>query len=286
LAALDVIRLFALRWWKKQTIRDFLKWLNHKYPPAHRCSGEYIKEKKAGADCLARYANSSWWEWTAGSRPLFWRWPEKYREIIRDGVKLWIKGPLPEYRVLQRGEKYTSTRNAIKGKLSAVMAKGYLTQEEIKSLTSFFAVPKGEGDVRIVYDVTKSGLNNQLWAPWFPFPTIDTHLRSLGPGYYMGDIDFSEQFLNFILHEKVRKYAGVDITPFFPELVDSTKHVLWLHWQRCGMGFVPSPYNAIQGTLFAEEVIKGDHLDPNNIFRWNSVKLNLPGDPYYNPSNG
>jgi hypothetical protein len=282
---LDVIRLFALRWWKKQTIRDFLKWLNHKYPPAHRCSGECIKEKKAGADCLARYANSSWWEWTAGSRPLFWRWPEKYREIIRDGVKLWIKGPLPEYRVLQRGEKYTSTRNAIKGKLSAVMAKGYLTQEEIKSLTSFFAVPKGEGDVRIVYDVTKSGLNNQLWAPWFPFPTIDTHLRSIGAGYYMGHIDFSEQFLNFILHEKVRKYAGVDITPFFPELVDSTKHVLWLHWQRCGMGFVPSPYNAIQGTLFAEEVIKGDHLDPNNIFRWNSVKLNLLGDPYYNPSN-
>jgi len=54
----------------------------------------------------------------------------------------------------------------------------------------------------------------------------------------MGDIDFREQFMNFILHEKVRRYARVDVTPFFPELVDSTKYVLWLHWERCGMGLV------------------------------------------------
>ncbi len=101
----------------------------------------------------------------------------------------------------------------------------------------------------------------------------------------MGDIDFSEQFLNFILHEKIRKYAGVDVTPFFPELVDTTKHVFWLHWQRCGMGFVPSPYNAIQGTLFAEEVIRGDPTDANNVFRWDAIKLNLPGNPKYIPSN-
>ncbi len=149
-----------------------------------------------------------------------------------------------------------------------------MVQGEVKSLTSFFAVPKGEGDVRIVYDGTKSGLNNQLWAPWFPLPTIDTHLCSIGPGYYMGDIDFREQFMNFILHEKVRRYARVDVTPFFPELVDSTKYVLWLQWERCGMGFVTSPYNASQGTLFSEEVIRGDHDATNNIFRWDTIRLN------------
>jgi len=284
LAALDVIRQFALRWWKRQTTKDFLRWLNFKYSPTQKYSNEFLKEKKAGADCLARCANSSWWEWTAGSRPLFWRWPEEYRETIRDGVKLWIKGPLPEYRVPQRGEKDASIRKAIKNKLSIVISKGYLIQGEVKSLTSFFAVPKGDGDFRIVYDGTKSGLNNQLWAPWFPLPTIDSHLRSISPGYYMGDLDFSEMFLNFILHEKVRKYAGVDVTPFFPELVDHTKHIIWLHWERCGMGFVPSPYNSIQGVLFAEEVMKGDPSNPNNIFSWDTIILNLPGDPQYTPS--
>ena len=285
LSALDVIRHFALRWWRKHTTRDFLIWMKQEHPPNHMTSKEFVKNRKAGADCLARCANSSWWEWSLGSRPLFWRWPREYRATIRDGVKLWIKGPLPEYRVPQRGEKDTVTREAIKAKLSAVISKGYLVQGEVKSLTSFFAVPKGEGDVRIVYDGTKSGLNNQLWAPWFPLPTIDTHLRSLNAGYCMGDIDFSEQFLNFILHEKVQKYAGVDVSPFFPELIDTTKHVLWLHWQRCGMGFVPSPYNAIQGTLFAEEVIRGNHTASDNVFRWDTIKLNLPGDPQYNPSN-
>jgi hypothetical protein len=105
LLALDVIRHFALRWWKKNTTRDFLRWLNQKYPLALRPSGGYIKDRKAGVDCLSRCANSSWWEWNVGSRPLFWRWPEEYRTTIRDGVRLWIKGPLPEYRVPQRGER-------------------------------------------------------------------------------------------------------------------------------------------------------------------------------------
>lgn len=43
------------------------------------------------------------------------------------------------------------------------------------------------------------------------------------------------------------------------------------------MGFKPSPYNAIQSFLWEEEVIRGDRHDPNNVFCWDRVKLNLPG---------
>jgi hypothetical protein len=47
------------------------------------------------------------------------------------------------------------------------------------------------------------------------------------------------------------------------------------------MGFKNSPYNT--GLLFAEEYIRGEPGNPDNIFRWDVVKLNLPGDPDYVP---
>jgi hypothetical protein len=49
------------------------------------------------------------------------------------------------------------------------------------------------------------------------------------------------------------------------------------------MGFRSLPYNAIQGILFAEEVVKGDPLDCTNVFRWDDIQPNLPGDPNYKP---
>ena len=40
----------------------------------------------------------------------------------------------------------------------------------------------------------------------------------------------------------------------------------------------------IQGALFAEEVIRGDHAVTNNIFRRGTIRLNVPGDTHYSPS--
>eukprot|EP00957_Ditylum_brightwellii_P105635 8054559-Ditylum_brightwellii.AAC.1 len=47
------------------------------------------------------------------------------------------------------------------------------------------------------------------------------------------------------------------------------------------MGLRPSPYNSVKTFLWGEEIIKGNHLDPNNPFRWSKVILNLPGNPSY-----
>jgi len=51
----------------------------------------------------------------------------------------------------------------------------------------------------------------------------------------------------------------VDITTFFPELVDNMRQTLWLHWERCAIGFVSSPYIAVQENLlqkrFSEAII-------------------------------
>lgn len=68
----------------------------------------------------------------------------------------------------------------------------------VKSLTCFFAVSKGDGDIRIVYDATKSGLNEALWAPNFPLPNATSVLRNVGSGTNFGDIDLGEMF--FKLH--------------------------------------------------------------------------------------
>ena len=58
----------------------------------------------------------------------------------------------------------------------------------------------------------------------------------------------------------------------------------WLHWNRTPMGVKSSPYSAIKCMHFAEEIIRGDRKDPDNVFRWDHVRLNLPGQDDYDPS--
>jgi hypothetical protein len=102
-------------------------------------------------------------------------------------------------------------------------------------------------------------------------------------------IDIGEQFHNLILHENTQEYAGIDLTAYFPEelqpsVTSKQKRTIWERWTRCGMGFRPSPYQAVQGTLHAEEQIRGDPLDPANPFHFDAVVLNLPGKEDYNPT--
>ena len=167
-------------------------------------------------------------------------------------------------------------------KLEKVRKFGYLAPGPIKYFTSFFAVPKGGDDIRMVYDGTRSGLNAAMWAPWFSLPMIESNLRFVVVGSFMGDINIGDMFLNFMLHEKVRVVAGVYLAPFFSEEAHQRGiKMIWERWVRCGMGFKTSPYNTIQGMLMAEESIRGDRLDATNILGWDYVNLNLPGSERY-----
>jgi hypothetical protein len=105
------------------------------------------------------------------------------------------------------------------------------------------------------------------------------------PGTYMADIDIGEMFVNFVMHERMQPYAGVDFTLYFPEeLANGWKLPLRERWVRCGMGFKSSPYNTGQAMLMAEEVIRGSPSDPNNLFKYDQVILNLPGMCTYEPA--
>eukprot|EP00957_Ditylum_brightwellii_P040627 3074901-Ditylum_brightwellii.AAC.2 len=47
------------------------------------------------------------------------------------------------------------------------------------------------------------------------------------------------------------------------------------------MGLRPFPYNSVKTFLWGKEIIKENHLDPNNPFRWSKVVLSLPVNPSY-----
>jgi hypothetical protein len=171
----------------------------------------------------------------------------------------------------------------MKQKLDKVRRLEYIGPGRVESLTSFFSVPKGEEDIRMVYDGTKSGLNDAMWAPWFALPTIEGHLRFVTKDSFMGDLDIGDMFHNFILHERVQVLAGIDLTTFYPVELSQGVRTIWERWKRCAMGLKSSPYNTIQGALYAEEVIRGDPKARENVFRWDEVSLNLPGSPSYQP---
>jgi hypothetical protein len=144
---------------------------------------------------------------------------------------------VPKYFVCQRGEKEETTKKVTTAKLNGIRENEYIMPVEIRSLILYFTIPKGDGDVHMGYYATKSGLNAPLWAPWFLLPMVVSHLRCVQPGTFMGDIDLSEQFLNFI---HLQPFTGVDVTPYFPEETVNHKRVIWELWTLCGMGFVSS----------------------------------------------
>jgi hypothetical protein len=98
-----------------------------------------------------------------------------------------------------------------------------------------FHVDKGANDIRLVYDGTRSGLNESVHAPWFALPTIDNMTWWVIAGAWLADNDYGEMFLNFPLHPDLRKYCGIDLSQLFPELVKDGKDSVIAQWMRNAM---------------------------------------------------
>jgi hypothetical protein len=110
---------------------------------------------------------------------------------------------------------------SIRKKLLKIREREYLVATFVVSLTSVFPVAKGEHDVRLVYDGTKCNLNNNIWVPSFWLPTIYTLSRMIMPSTWISDNNVEEMFHNFVLHDSLQPFCGVDLTRYFPgEVVD------------------------------------------------------------------
>jgi hypothetical protein len=138
--ALVQLRALALRWWKCHVRKDFVSWFfqkhrtlqrfrrevwtfdtwNSKFRAHLQSNPEARKDWAAGGDCVGRCCNASWWEWSDGSRPHFWRWCPEYRSQARDGVTPWVRRELPRWLVPQRVERDPQKRIAMRKKLEKV----------------------------------------------------------------------------------------------------------------------------------------------------------------------
>lgn len=305
--ALDKIRGLQLLWYRRYNggvTRSFRKYMHIEYGKdwlvqmwkARKAKStrkeretELVKDYDVGIDAISRAISSSFWEWEDGSTVFFWRWTKEHRRELRDGLRVWFrKASLPRYWGRQRWPEDMDHRDKLKGKVQKIVDRRYISAGQVQSLTSFFAVPKGVDDIRVVYDATKSGLNNAIWAPNFFLPTMSSVLQNADDETYYGDIDIGEMFLNYFLDPDVRPWAGVDVSALMPAISQNDKVAddkrTILRWDRSLMGVRSSPFNCVRAYLISEEIIKGDRREVSNPFRWHRVVLNLPGQSGYDPS--
>ena len=298
-SALAGFRSLALRWWRKSLFRSFLRYLSSRFgndwrrlvhSPAPSKGGDSFSLSAvhaAGCTVLHQVLASTWWDWDVGSSLLFWRWNGLSQQ--RDawaGTPIHVSGPLPDYHKPQRAPPI-ELRPKVAVKLSTVLQRGYLDQEPpISSMTDFFAVPKGDADIRMVYNGTSCGLNEVLWAPNFWLPTAESALRLLTPRSYCGDMDLGEMFLNFPMDSKLRPYAGVDLSSIEQDLPQGILQPgnNKVRWNRLFMGMLPSPFHAARQYYLAEEVAKGSPHDPINPCGFDEIRFNIPGSADYTPT--
>jgi len=254
--------------WTTAGFEGYKRWYNHQ-----NIRNPILKDSMGpAADCIQRVAESSWWEWLAGSTLLFWRWPRSHLEWARDGQPHFQTGELPKFTIPQAKPKTSVEGKKMKEKLDKVRQRRYIESDHVESLTHMFAVLKGLDDIRMVYNGTSSGLNDVLWAAHFGLPIVQYTLRSLLPGYHQCDMDVGEMFLNFPLHKDIRPYAGVDITHMRGngtkeqdwEVGRMTK---WERWARNFMGLTDSPYRSLQLLIKAKHVAYDNHKGEVNPFK-------------------
>jgi hypothetical protein len=150
---------------------------------------------------------------------------------MRDGTPLWFDSTLaPSYRRPQRAERNPTIKARVKEKLDKVLKRRYFEVGLVKSLTTFSGVPKGEDDMRVVYDGSLPGSNAALWCPSFMLPNTISHLRMVEPGTFISNVDSSEMFLNFFLEWHLRKYAGFDLKSYFNDDLGKGKYTFWVRW--------------------------------------------------------
>ena len=247
-----------------------------------------------GAQVLRSFSASSFFEWSAGSTLIFWRWHPDSIASARDGFPAQIYSPLPRHlRPASRPKQ--EVYDKVYSKFKRFLERFHLTPchpSAVKSFIDYFGVKKGDTDIRVVYNGTSCGLNGCIFASNFWLPNAPSMSRILGYNYSSVDIDLGEMFHNFPMLRFLHQYAGVDLTPFLLDLMrdfpDLKKFVaskrLTAQFNRDFMGFRPSPEWSCRFYYLAEEFARGNELEDSNPLYWDKVVINVLGNSDFNPA--
>ena len=135
----------------------------------HRVLFELSRDLSVGLKVLEQVLQSSWWEWTFGSSLFFWRWNGAEQQAAApDGMKTYVHGPLPSGRRGKRIKMKSDIRATVGEKISGMVKRCYLEEGRVSSSLDYFAIPKGDLDVRVVFDGSSCGLNKALWTQFLP----------------------------------------------------------------------------------------------------------------------
>jgi hypothetical protein len=199
--------------------------------------------------------------------------------MARDGVQIYFERPGPTMRKSQPNIADTLVRESAREKILKVIKCRYLGTIGItlKSTIKWFVVPKGDDNIRLVYDATANRLNEGVWVPTFWLPTIDSLVRALDKDSWMTDRDVGDMFLNFQLHESVVPYTRVNLSLLYETGEEDGPR--WAVWDRNLMGFAASPYNSIKMLLIVGVICRGDRHEEGvgidgkelNQFQWRRI---------------
>ena len=204
---------------------------------------EFRRDWLTGLHVLSTYLHSSYFGWDRGSALIFTRWPPSLRHVARDGYKPFQWGGLPSYLRKPRPLP-VEQRPLFFSKVRKFIDRCYITpnasnaDQIITSTIDYFAVPKGDSDLRPVFNGTTCGLNLVIWAPNFWLPTSNSMIESLHYNFQVVDLDFGEMFTNFPLHSSLQCVSGIDLSQFraqqdehYPERKPFSKRILY-KWSR------------------------------------------------------
>ena len=244
---------------------------------------ELVRDVTKGRLVLHQVLRSKWWEWSFGSALLFWRWngPDQIA-AARDGMRMYVQSPLPVGRKRMKKIKLSAEVKALVAEKIEGMCKRFYLEGSghVSNSLDYFAVPKGDADIRVVFDGSSCGLNKTLWAPNFFLPSATSAALLLTFGTWLADMDFGEMFHNFPMEERMRRCSGVE---FESPGASGSKPTKLLRWTRLFMGMRPSPYNAVRYYYWGEEFARGDPAIAANPMGYDCIRLNLAGMSHFDP---